>query len=213
MKISAHKSFSSWAMVFLSLFLFSEIAFSHSKDKTRWDKKYSTEIYLFGKHPVKFLADHSHLLPKGKVLDVAMGEGRNGVYLATKGFDVTGVDISQEGLKKAHELAEANHVKIVTRVTDLESITLEKNAYDVVVCTYYMQRNLFPQMKDALKPGGMIVVETYNMDYLKYNPGFKPQWALKENELLDIFKDFKVLRYESIDDGQFAYSSILAQKP
>lgn len=76
-----------------------------------------------------------------------------------------------------------------------------------------MQRDLFPQIKKALKPGGMVVIETYNTDYLKYNARFKPEWALQKNELLNLFKDFKILRYQAVDDGKLAYSSILAQRP
>ncbi len=194
-------------------FLILPVTQAHQKDKDRWNKKYDSESYLFGKHPIKFLYDHTHLLPKGRVLDIAMGEGRNGVYLATQGFDVVGVDISEEGLKKAEHLARTNNVTIETRVVDLETIQLEKNAYGVIICSYYMQRDLFPQMKAALKSGGMLLVETYNNDYLKYNSHFKPEWALNENELLNLFQDFKILRYQSVDDGKLAYSSILAQKP
>ncbi len=65
------------------------------RDKDRWDKKYSTEVFIFGKEPVPFLTQNIHLLPKGRALDIAMGEGRNGVYLATQGFEVVGLDISE----------------------------------------------------------------------------------------------------------------------
>jgi len=182
------------------------------KDKDRWNSKYETEVYLFGEKPIPFLADNVHLLPKGKVLDIAMGEGRNGVYLATQGFEVLGLDISEKGLEKAHNLAKKNKVTIETKVVDLESFTLEPNSYDVILCTYYMQKDLFKQFQSALKPGGMIVVETYNVDYLKYAQ-FSRKWALDTNEMLDIFKGLRVIRYQDYDDGKEAYSSIIAQKP
>ncbi|MDE1045731.1 MAG: class I SAM-dependent methyltransferase [Nitrospinaceae bacterium] len=183
-----------------------------SKDKDRWNSKYETEVYLFGEKPIPFLVDNVHLLPKGKVLDIAMGEGRNGVYLATQGFEVLGLDISEKGLEKAHNLAKKNKVTIETKVVDLESFTLEPNSYDVILCTYYMQKDLFKQFQSALKPGGMIVVETYNVDYLKYVQ-FSRKWALDTNEMLDIFKGLRVIRYQDYDDGKEAYSSIIAQKP
>jgi tellurite methyltransferase len=182
------------------------------KDKDRWNSKYETEVYLFGEKPIPFLVDNVHLLRKGKVLDIAMGEGRNGVYLATQGFEVLGLDISEKGLAKAHNLAKKNNVTIETKVVDLESFTLEPNSYDVILCTYYMQKDLFKQFQSALKPGGMIVVETYNVDYLKYAQ-FSRKWALDTNEMLDIFKDLRVIRYQDYDDGKEAYSSIIAQKP
>ena len=181
------------------------------KDKDRWNSKYETEVYLFGEKPIPFLVDNVHLLRKGKVLDIAMGEGRNGVYLATQGFEVLGLDISEKGLAKAHNLAKKNNVTIETKVVDLESFTLEPNSYDVILCTYYMQKNLFKQFQSALKPGGMIVVETYNVDYLKYAQ-FSRKWALETNEMLDIFKGLRIIRYQDYDDGKEAYSSIIAQK-
>ena len=183
-----------------------------SKDKDRWNSKYETEVYLFGEKPIPFLVDNVHLLRKGKVLDIAMGEGRNGVYLATQGFEVLGLDISEKGLEKAHNLAKKNKVTIETKVVDLESFTLEPNSYDVILCTYYMQKDLFKQFQSSLKPGGMIVVETYNVDYLKYVQ-FSRKWALDTNEMLDIFKGLRVIRYQDYDDGKEAYSSIIAQKP
>ena len=181
------------------------------KDKDRWNSKYETEVYLFGEKPIPFLVDNVHILRKGKVLDIAMGEGRNGVYLATQGFEVLGLDISEKGLEKAHNLAKKNKVTIETKVVDLESFTLEPNSYDVILCTYYMQKDLFKQFQSALKPGGMIVVETYNVDYLKYAQ-FSRKWALDTNEMLDIFKGLRVIRYQDYDDGKEAYSSIIAQK-
>ena len=181
------------------------------KDQERWDKHYDIEGFLFGNEPIQFLKKNIHLLPKNKALDLAMGEGRNGVYLATQGFDVLGLDISPTGLNKANQLAEHHNVKIKTQVVDLESYQLKKNFYDVILCTYYMQRDLFKQIKDSLKPGGMVLIETYNTDYLQY-ARFPKKYLLEYNELLEIFKEFKIIRYQAYDDGKEAYSSIIAQK-
>ncbi len=188
------------------------IASAAEKDQARWDKHYDIEGFLFGSKPIRFWKENIHLLPKGRALDLAMGEGRNGVYLATHGFDVLGLDISPVGLNKAHQLAEQHKVKIETRVVDLESYQLEKNAYDLIICTYYMQRDLFDQIKDSLKPGGMALVETYNIDYLRY-ARFPKKYLLETNELLKIFKDLKIIRYQAFDNGKEAYSSIIVQKP
>ena len=181
------------------------------KDQERWNKHYDIEGFLFGNEPIQFLKENIHLLPKNKALDLAMGEGRNGVYLATQGFDVLGLDISPTGLNKANQLAEHHNVKIKTQVVDLERYQLKKNFYDVILCTYYMQRDLFKQIKDSLKPGGMVLIETYNTDYLQY-ARFPKKYLLEHNELLEIFKEFKIIRYQAYDDGKEAYSSIIAQK-
>jgi 2-polyprenyl-3-methyl-5-hydroxy-6-metoxy-1,4-benzoquinol methylase len=183
------------------------------KDQERWDRKYGTKEYIFGKAPIAFLKDNLHLLPKGHTLDIAMGEGRNGVFLATKGYQVTGIDISETGLNKAKALAKEQGVSIETQVVDLETYQLPANTYDVIICTYYLQRDLFPKMINGLKPGGMLVVETYTLDHLKYRPRFPRQFLLEPNELLQHFRELTVLRYQLEDDGQAAYASILATKP
>src|ERR671919_1464954 len=69
---------------------------SAETDKERWNEKYSGDTYRFGKDPIPYLVEQINRLPKGKALDLAMGEGRNGVFLATKGFQVTGLDISEK---------------------------------------------------------------------------------------------------------------------
>ena len=203
-------------LVFIFFLIFhtftAEIVSAASDDQSRWDKKYNFEEFIYGTEPITFLKNNINLLPRGKALDLAMGEGRNGVYLATQGFDVLGLDISPIGLDKAHQLAKHRNATIQTRVVDLENYQLEKNSFDVIICTYYMQRNLFEQIKVSLKPGGMALIETFNTDYLKY-ADFPRKYLLQHNELLQIFKDFKIIRYQAYDDGKEAFSSIIAQKP
>ena len=211
--IGGHRTFALRAVFAMALLISAGLATAATRDMERWDAKYGTDEYILGKSPISFLEANVHLLPKGKALDLAMGEGRNGVYLATQGFQVTGLDISEKGLEKARKLAAEKNVTIETKVVDLESHQLERNAYDVVLCIYYLQRDLVPQIKQALKPGGMVVIETYNVDYLKYNSRFNKQFMIETNELLDWFKDFKVIRYQAVDDGKTAFASIIAQKP
>lgn len=186
--------------------------YADPRDQERWDKKYQDDRYLFGKEAIPFLAANVDLLPKGRALDLAMGEGRNGVFLAARGFHVTGLDISTRGLEKAQRLAKEQGVTIDTRVVDLEKVELEQEAYDVIICTYYLQHNLFSQIKSALKEGGMAVVETYTVDHLKYRPDFNRTYLIEQNELLALFRDFKIIRYQVEDTGQAVYASIIAQK-
>jgi len=195
-----------------SLFLLQPVL-AAEKDQIRWDKKYATKKYLFGREAIPFLQDHVDLLPKGHVLDLAMGEGRNGVFLATKGFQVTGVDISAEGLKKAETLAAELGVTIKTVVADLESYEIPANTFDVIICTYYLQRDLFPKIATALKPGGIALIETYTIDHIQYSPRFNKAFLLEPNELLTMLPGLRVLRYQEVDNGQAAFASILAQKP
>ena len=206
------------SLVFLSLFslvgfLSLDFLLAAEGDKERWNHKYGTETYLFGRDPIPFLKDHVDLLPQGAALELAMGEGRNGVFLATKGFQVTGVDISEAGFKKAHALAAEKKVTLTTVVADLEQYTIPPDTFDLIICTYYLQRDLFPKIAAALKPGGMVVIETYTVDHLRYRPTFNKAFLLERNELLRLLPGLRVLRYQEVDTGDAAYASILAQKP
>jgi SAM-dependent methyltransferase len=164
--------------------------------------------------PSQFLVENVGLLPRGRVLEVAMGSGRNAVYLAKLGFDVEGVDISLDAVNTALELAQEMGVSIKAQVIDLESnYLIEKDAYVVIICFNYLQRTLISQIKDGLLKGGMIVYETFIVDQAKIGKPKNPDYLLTHNELLDMFRDFRCLRYrEGVFKGQKAIASIIAQK-
>ena len=164
--------------------------------------------------PSEFLVEITGLLPRGRALDIAMGSGRNAIYLATLGFKVEGVDNSRKAIEEALALAQEKGVSIKTRVADLEKIPyFEEGAYDLVICFNYLQRSLMPQMKNWVKPGGMLVYETFIVDHARFGKPRNPDYLFKHNELLHIFRDFRVLRYrEGILGGKKAIASILAQK-
>jgi tellurite methyltransferase len=164
--------------------------------------------------PAQFLVANVKLLPKGKVLDVAMGTGANAVYMASLGFEVEGVDISAEAVNTALELARKSGVNLKARVADLENnYRILKNSYDVIICFKYLQRAIIQQMKDGLRPGGMVVYETFIVDQTRFGKPKNPDHLLKHNELLDLFWDFRCLRYrEGIFESRKAIASIIAQK-
>ena len=202
----------------LLLFLVSSLlllqpVWTAEQDRLRWDKKYATEKFLFGREAIPFLQEHVDRLPKGQVLDLEMGEGRNGVFLATKGFNVTGVDISAEGLKKAAALATERGAAITTIVADLDTYEIPPNTFDVIICTYYLQRDLFPKIVTALKPGGMVLIETYTMDHLQYRPRFNKAYLLDPKELRTMLSGLRPVIYHEENTGHEAFASILAQKP
>lgn len=164
--------------------------------------------------PSEFLVEVTGLLPCGRALDVAMGSGRNAVYLATLGFRVEGVDSSRKAIEEAMSFAQEKGVSIETRVEDLEKVPyFEERAYDLVICFNYLQRSLIPEMKKWVKPGGMLVHETFIVDQARFGKPRNPDYLLRRNELLHIFRDFRVLRYrEGILGRKKAVASILAQK-
>ena len=164
--------------------------------------------------PAQFLVENIALLPRGRALDVAIGSGRNAIYLARMGFQVEGVDTSREAVQRALALARAEGVSIKTRVEDLEKIPyIDEEAYDLVICFNYLQRSLMPQMKNWVKPSGMLVYETFIVDQLQFGKPRSPDHLLRHNELLRMFRDFRVLRYrEGVIEDKKAIASILAQK-
>ncbi len=164
--------------------------------------------------PAQFLVDNIGLLPKGRVLDLAMGRGRNSLFLAQKGFRVEGVDISAEAVIEVLKTAQEKGVMIKTAVADLEvDFLIEKNAYDLIICFNYLQRSLIPQIKAGLRIGGMAVYETYIVDQRRFGEPKNPNYLLGYNELLDMFRDFRCLRYrEGIMDHRKAIAGIVAEK-
>lgn len=164
--------------------------------------------------PAQFLAENVELLPKGRALDVAMGNGRNAVYLAKVGFEVEGVDISPEAVSAALESADKAGVMIKVQVADLEkAFHIRGDAYNVIICFNYLQRSLIPEIKGGLRHGGMIVYETYIVDQAQFGKPKNPDYLLKHNELLDMFRELRCLRYrEGIFEGSRAIASMVAQK-
>jgi len=172
------------------------------------------DIHENGFEPTQFLVENVELLPKGQVLDVAMGSGRNAIYLARLGFEVEGVDMSPEAVNTALESAEKVGVTIRAQVADLEgNYYIEKGAYDVIICFNYLQRSLISQIKDGLRQGGMVVYETFIIDQVQFGKPKNPDYLLRHNELLNMFRDFRCLRYrEGVIKGPRAIASIVAQK-
>ena len=176
-----------------------------------------THIHESSFAPAPFLVENVALLPKGRLLDVAMGAGRNAIYLAGMGFDVEGIDISSEAVSNVLESARKAEVTIKARTVDLESeYQIDKGVYDVIVCFNYLQRSLIPQIKDGLRKRGMVVYETFLVEQAQWGKPTNPDYLLKHNELLDMFRDLRCLRYrEGIIEnrgGRRAIASILAQK-
>jgi tellurite methyltransferase len=173
-----------------------------------------THIHESSLEPAQFLVANVGLLPRGRVLDVAMGNGRNAIYLARAGFEVEGVDMSPEAVNTALESAQEAGVTIRAQVTDLESdFQIEKGAYNVIICFNYLQRSLIPQIKEGIRPGGMVVYETFIVDQAQFGKPRNPAYLLKHNELLDMFREFRCLRYrEGIIENRKAVASIVVQK-
>jgi 2-polyprenyl-3-methyl-5-hydroxy-6-metoxy-1,4-benzoquinol methylase len=139
-----------------------------------WDDRYGESGYAYGTAPNQFLIEQQHRLKSGmKTLVVGDGEGRNGVWLATQGLDVLSIDLSPVGLEKAQALASQHQVQIQTRCADLTTWDWVENTYDLVVSIYVhfapeVRQQIHRSMLKTLKPGGLIVLEAFNLEQLQY---------------------------------------------
>jgi len=122
-------------------------------------------------------------LATGKqALDIACGNGRHSKYLASLGFKVDALDISSVAIKQLQCIDNIHALEV-----DFDTYTLEKNKYDIIVCTYFLERKLFPQMLEALKPKGIILMETFLHDKGNERTPSNPAFRLNQGELESYF--------------------------
>jgi SAM-dependent methyltransferase len=184
-----------------------------------WDKIYRQDGYVSKLDPTPFLQHNIGLLPQGKALDLAMGEGRNTIYLACQGYAVTGVDGSEAAVRKCRHRAKERGLVVKAVTADLTFYTVMPEEYDLIINFFYLQRDLIPKIKSGLRHGGMVVFETYTQEQLRYGHPRNPEFLLKPNELLHFFLDYKVMLYRELvlspkEAGkEKAVASIIAQKP
>lgn len=141
-----------------------------------WDERYSEPGYSYGTAPNEFIASVVDRIPKGKILSLAEGEGRNAVYLASLGYEVTGVDGSAVGLRKAEELAAERGVAITTIHADLGEFRIEPEQWDGIVACYChlpsaIRIPLHLAAVRGLKHGGVFVLEAFSKEQLSYGTG------------------------------------------
>jgi SAM-dependent methyltransferase len=142
-----------------------------------WDERYSAEGYYYGTDPNDFLNEQAHLIvPGGAVLCLGEGEGRNAVHLAGRGYEVTAVDQSPVGLAKAESLAATRGVHVHTVVADLANWPLGRECWDGVVSIWChlpraLRANVHRQVVEALRPGGVFILEAYTPDQLRFRTG------------------------------------------
>ncbi len=153
------------------------MSFNH---EALWSARYreAGDDYLFGTAPNKFLAAQSGYFGDGvSVLSVADGEGRNSVWLAEQGCAVTATEISPVALEKAAKLARGRHVAVKLMQADILNWTWPQNAFDVVVGIFIQfagpaeRPRLLAGMKEAVKPGGLLLLQGYTPDQLKFRTG------------------------------------------
>ncbi|HAT26132.1 MAG TPA: SAM-dependent methyltransferase [Gammaproteobacteria bacterium] len=180
---------------------------SDSKKFKDWDDRYADSDYLFGTAPNDFLKSVAERLPSNsRILCLADGEGRNGVYLATLGHKVTAVDQSRVGLEKAKKLAKQKQVSIETIKADLAEYDLGVESWDCIVSIFFhipssVRAHIYPRIITALKPGGILILESYTPEQLNHGTGGPPiaELMLTKDELAQYFSEMNLEHLQELE--------------
>ena len=194
-----------------------------------WDQRYSTDEYVYGMDANDFLrlaVDHSQ---PGNALCLAEGEGRNAVWLAEQGFNVTAVDSSQVGLKKARQMAEKRGVTIQTIHQDLANFQILPNQWDLIISIFAhtpinIRSRIHHQVVKNLKTNGVFILEAYRPEQLNYKTGGPPTADLMMN-LKTLQSELQGLEFQHAEElvrevhegrlhhGEGSVVQIIARKP
>ena len=171
--------------------------------KEFWNKRFDKEEFIFGKEPNEYLVlqAETYLKSNQKVLCIADGEGRNGVWLAKQGMQVVGFDVSDIALQKAKQFAIDNQVEIAYSLSDTDGFDWQENTYDAVIGIFIqfaepqMRARIFKQVHKALKPGGILILQGYTLKQLEYKtggPSLKDH-LYTEDIIRELAKEFQIL--------------------
>jgi SAM-dependent methyltransferase len=181
---------------------------------TFWDERFADREFLYGTEPNVFLVEQAHrLAPGSRILLPGDGEGRNGVWLAGRGMDVLSVDASAVGLAKAQRLARDRGLSIKTDVADLGAWAWPSSGFDAIVSLFLHlalpeRASIHGKMIDALKPGGILILEAFRLEQLAYSSGGPkdPTLLYSAGQLKAEFRAIDILLLEEalvdLDEGK-----------
>ncbi|WP_321374752.1 class I SAM-dependent methyltransferase [uncultured Draconibacterium sp.] len=171
-----------------------------------WNERYSATEYAYGEVPNDFIRQQLPRIKPGKILFPAEGEGRNSVFAATLGWDVTAFDPSIEGRKKALSLAIKHNTKIQYLVSDFNTASFENDYFDCICLTYAhmpstMREQVHNKLSTFLKPGGKLILEGFSKDQIKRNSGGPKNidMLFDDKELENDFCNFNSLHIEKTE--------------
>ena len=191
-------------------------------DRKKWNEKYTRNgPQTFGMDPSNWLVTHEGLFleqPKGRALDVACGNGRNSFFLAGLGFDVDAIDISDVVIEWLQGETAKRKLPVKPRRCDIETCELPSDTYQVIISFNFLERGIFPALREALAPGGLLIFETLTQDHVDVlKRKFNRKVALKKDELRHSFPELKTISYreEIVADrgSEAAVASLVARKP
>ncbi len=194
-----------------------------------WDARHREAAQKAHSEPASIVQEWLPLLPKGPALDLACGTGRHSLLLAAQGRAVTAIDWSPTALDvvaergaKANLSVSRDNVENISKpgprgirvvLANLEEIQLPPVAFSLILCFQYLQRSLFSQIVRALRPGGLLLFETFTQAQLNFTGGPRnPEHLLAPGELRTVFPELNLQFYRELNAGQ-GISSLVAQKP
>lgn len=177
------------------------------KDKDKWDEKYLIKSQLLRPRQASQNLQESIVHCKGtKALDLACGAGRNSIFLAQNGFNVDAFDIAKVAIEALNEEARKQNLlsKINSCVVDLDIHEIEKDIYDIIVMTNYLDRTVLESAKDALKKDGILFVETYMVSDGNEKKESDQSNLLEDEELKESLDDsWQVLFYDEFENEDY----------
>jgi tellurite methyltransferase len=183
-----------------------------------WDERYRSRIRAdedFATEPLALVARIAKTLKPGRALDLASGTGRNAIWLAQQGWQVTAIDASAAAIESLNLLAQNISVKVSAQVADLEAgeFRIQPAAWDLICICYYLQRDLFEPAKKGLAPGGVLIAVVH----LAENNEPATAHRLLPGQLAEYFRDLEILHtFEGAPDDpahRRAVAQIVARKP
>lgn len=183
-------------------------------DAQRWNARYEAERENWlSQSPRRLLKQHAPLLPEGGMaLDAAAGVATNGLYLAERGFHVIALDISEYGLKMAKKRARERALHLEAAVLDMGKLWLPRDYFDVVLNFHFLERAIFNIYRQALKPGGWLIFETFlQRGEIVENPDY----YLEPGELRRAFQDFEIVHWyeQDLQERRRVTAQLVARKP
>jgi Methyltransferase domain len=176
-----------------------------------WDERYSKPEYAYGTEPNVFLKDNLKKFEPSTILFPAEGEGRNAVYAATLGWDVSAFDLSNEGYNKAMKLAEENHIQLDYQVGLLSELKFKSEYFDMLALIYAhfpadIKSSLHQMLDKYVNINGHIIFEAFSKKHIEYNsinPGVGGPKDLgmlfSKEEILNGFKNYEVIMLEEVE--------------
>ena len=162
--------------------------------RTYWDERHRVQHSMGNPEP--FVREVLPLLPKsGIALDIGAGLGRHTIVLADHGLSVIAVDYSSEAIRALSEAVRACPATVWPLLADLDTFPFRPQAFDLIVNVNFLERNLFPAFTRSLKPGGMLLVDTFLIDQLAVGHPRNPAFMFDHYELRRLLDGLELVRY------------------